>query len=106
MEAVLVEVQRYTLEKNFKTSVIERVNAEIRRLWAEDIDFRIKATTGQQNRFSFRQIQAARIWYASGWTKEKIFDTLQRLDSKKISMDQLERLLKGETYASIPDVLI
>jgi len=63
-------------------------------------------TTNQQNRFSFRQIQAALIWDASGLPKEKILESLHKIDTKKIGMDQFERLLKEETYASIPDVLI
>ena len=106
LENILVDVQRQSLKNHFKTDVIERVNNELRKLWAEDIDFRIKATTGQHNRFSYQQIKAARIWHSSGWSNAKILDYLQKMDSKKISMDQLERLLKGETYASIPDVLI
>jgi len=106
LEAVLADVQQHALKSRFKTADIKHANEEISRLWREDINFRIKATTGQQNRFSLRQIQAARIWDASGWTKEKILESLQRIDAKKIGMDQLERLLKGETYASIPDVLI
>jgi hypothetical protein len=105
-ESVLVDVQCHLLKKQLKTDDIARANAEIARLWAEDMGFRIKATTGQQNRFSFRQIQAARTWHASGWPPEKIFECLQKMDSKEIGMDQLDRLLRGETYASIPDVLI
>jgi len=62
--------------------------------------------TSAKNRFSFDQIIAARIWHSSGWSREKILEYLKKMDSKKISMDQLERLLKGETYASIPDVLV
>jgi hypothetical protein len=38
--------------------------------------------------------------------KGKILESLHKIDTKKIGMDQLERLLKGEIYASIPDVLI
>ena len=106
LETVLVDVQQHNLKKHFKTTNIKRINEEISRLWAQDINFRIMATTGQKNRFSFRQIQAARIWDASGWNKEKILESLQKIDTKKIGMAQLERLLKGETYASIPDVLI
>ena len=106
VEAVLVEVQKHTLNRHFNSADIQKINAEIARLWAEDIHFRINAMTGQQKRFSFRQIQAARIWHFSGWSKEKILEYLRKLDSKEIGIDQLERLLKGETYASIPDVLI
>ena len=106
IESVFVGVQKHQLNRHFNSNEAEKVNAEIARLWAEDMNFRINAMTGQQNRFSFRQIQAARIWHACGWAKEKIFEYLKRLDSKGIGMDQLQRLLKGETYASIPDVLI
>jgi hypothetical protein len=106
LEAVLVDVQRHSLKKHFKTTDMKRVNDEIARLWREDIHFRINATTNHQNRFSYQQIKAARIWEASGWSNEKILESLHKIDTKKIGMDQLERLLKGETYASIPDVLV
>jgi len=106
MEAVLVDVQKFNLKKHFKTTDIKRIKDEITRLWREDINYRIKATTGAMNRFSYRQIQAARIWDASGWSKEKILESLPMIDTKKIGMDQLVRLLKGDTYSSIPDVLL
>ena len=106
-ESVLVDVQRHSLEKLFKTAVIERENVEIARLWAEDSEYRINVMTNRQNRFSLRQIQAARIWYASGWLVEKIFACLQKLDAeRKISEEQLERLLSGKTYSTIPEVLM
>jgi hypothetical protein len=106
VESILVEVQRHTFEKHFKTAVMERVNAEIARLWAEDIGYRVSVMTNRQNRLSYRQIQAARIWYASGWLTEKILENLRKLDSREISEEQLERFLRGETYASIPEVLM
>jgi len=106
IEAILVEVQRHTLSKNFNSTDIQRVNAEIARLWAEDINYRIKVTTGRHNRFSYHQIQSARVWYACGWDNEKILENLRKMDAKDIGLDQLQRLLRGETYASIPDVLI
>jgi len=105
-ESVLVDVQQFSLKKHFNTNLIERMKAAVSRLWAENIYYRINATTNHQNRFSFRQILAARIWHSSGWDKEKILEHLQRIDDKKIGMEQLEKLLKGETYASIPDVLV
>ena len=106
LESVLVDIQQASLKKHFNTSVMERVKSLLSRLWAENIYFRVNAITGAKNRFSFRQIQAARIYQSSGWSKEKILEYLQKMDSKKIGIDQLERLLKGETYASIPDVLV
>ena len=66
IEALLVEVQKHALNKNFHSTDMNRINAEIARLWAEDINFRVKATTGQRNRFSFKQIQSARVWHACG----------------------------------------
>jgi hypothetical protein len=106
IEALLVEVQKHALNKNFHSTDMNRINAEIARLWAEDINFRVKATTGQRNRFSFKQIQSARVWHACGWSNVKILDSLRKIDAKEIGMDQLEKLLRGETYKSIPDVLI
>ncbi|MDR2596362.1 MAG: hypothetical protein LBC76_03465, partial [Treponema sp.] len=106
LESVLVDVQQNLLKKHFNTTNMKRVNYEISRLWMEDINYRINVTTHHNNRFSFPQIQAARIWEASGWSKEKIFESLHKIDAKELNMDQLDRLLKGETYASIPDVLI
>jgi hypothetical protein len=106
IETVLAAIQRHSLAKHFNTSNLRRINAEISRLWAEDISYRINVITGHDNRFSLRQIQAARIWHASGWPAEKILDCLQGMDDKKIGMDQLGRLLQGKTYASIPDVLV
>jgi len=106
VESILVNVQQFSLKKHFKTDVVERINAAISRLWAENVHFRVNAMTHAHNRFSFEQILAARIWHSSGWTNEKILEHLKKMDSKKISMEQLEKLLKGETYSSIPDVLV
>jgi len=106
VEPVLVEVQRHLLNRHFSTADIKRVNAEIARLWAEDTGYRINVMTNRHNRLSFRQIQAARTWHASGWPLEKIFARLQKMDSREISMEQLEKLLRGETYSSIPEVLM
>jgi hypothetical protein len=105
LESVLVEIQKKNLEMNLQTTNIHKINELIAKYWAEDINFRINAMTSQHNRFSFRQIQAARIWYASGWTIDKIFENLRSLEPKELNRDQLERLLNGETYHSIPDVL-
>jgi hypothetical protein len=106
LETVLADVQRHTLNAHLNSGISNRINGAIARLWAVDIYFRINATTKQRNRFSFEQIQAARIWYASGWPKEKILENLRKIDTKKVGMDQLEQLLAGKTYALIPDVLV
>jgi hypothetical protein len=105
LESILVEVQKANLIKIFSSSDPQKINAELVRLWREDMDFRIKATTGQHNRFSYKQIKAARLWHASGWSNDKILENLLKIDNKDISIDQLVQLLKGETYAEIPDVL-
>jgi hypothetical protein len=106
VESILVDVQKAGFKQACHSTDPDKINAEIARLWSEDLDFRIKATTNQHNRFSLKQIQAARIWHASGWPVDKILDYLQKLDNKQISLDQLEKLLKGETYSAIPDILI
>jgi len=106
VESILADVQRHSFERHFKTSRIDQVNAIIASLWAKDPHYRISVITNRQNRFSFRQIQSARIWHASGWKPEKILACLHQLESRTISMKQLEKLLWGETYASIPDVLM
>ena len=106
VESMLVDIQKFSLKKHFNTAVMERVKSILSKMWAENIFFRVNAMTSAKNRFSFDQIIAARIWHSSGWSREKILEYLKKMDSKKISMDQLERLLKGETYASIPDVLV
>jgi len=54
IEAFLVEVQRHTLSKNFHSTDILRINAEIARLWAEDIN---KARKGMGIRVVGRLIQ-------------------------------------------------
>jgi hypothetical protein len=106
IETVLAAIQRHSLIRHFNTADMRRINAEISRLWAEDINYRINVITGHDNRFSLKQIKAARIWHASGWPAEKILACLQEMDQKRIGVDQLERLLQGKTYASIPDVLV
>jgi hypothetical protein len=106
LESVLTDVQQHTYKKYIDSGTTKRVNAEIARLWAFDIFYRINATTKHYNRFSFEQIQAARIWHASGWPKEKILENLKNIDNKKIGMEQLESLLVGKTYSLIPDMLV
>ena len=81
-------------------------NAKLAALWQSDIDFRIRTMTGQAKRLSYRQIRSARIWQASGWAIDKILAHLNGMDGRAVTMDQLQRLLDGKTYESIPHVLI
>jgi hypothetical protein len=67
---------------------------------------RLKSVAYFEQAFSFPQIQAARIWHACGWPDKKILENLRKMDSKDIGTNQLERLLREDTYASIPDVLM
>ena len=62
--------------------------------------------TGQAKRLSYRQIRNARIWHAAGWLLEKILLTLNGMDDRVVTQEQLERLLSGKTYESIPHVLV
>ena len=55
---------------------------------------------------SYRQIRNARIWHAAGWLLEKILLTLNGMDDRVVTQEQLERLLSGKTYESIPHVLV
>ena len=82
-------------------------NAKLAELWANDIDFRIKAITNQANHFSYTQIQAARMLLASGWDFDKIYEYITKIDdTKSITKERLTMLLNGVTYKSIPDVLL
>jgi hypothetical protein len=82
------------------------VNEKIRKLWAENMDFRIKVTTSEERRFSFSQIQAIRIWEASGWSEQQILDQINSKSSYQYNIDQINNLLAGRTYAKIPFILI
>jgi hypothetical protein len=62
--------------------------------------------TNQGNRLSYRQIRCARIWHASGWSIDKILENLTGLDGRAVTLEQLQRLLDGKSYESIPHVLI
>ena len=81
-------------------------NEKLAALWKTDIDFRIRTMTGQAKRLSYRQIRNARIWHAAGWLLEKILLTLNGMDDRVVTQEQLERLLSGKTYESIPHVLV
>jgi hypothetical protein len=76
------------------------------RLWEIDIGFRIRAMTNQANRLSYRQIRNARLWHACGWSTDKIVENLMGMDGRVVTHEQVQRLLDGKSYATIPHVLI
>ncbi|ARE42455.1 hypothetical protein RGUI_0097 (plasmid) [Rhodovulum sp. P5] len=77
----------------------------IARLWAEDLDFRIGATCGRADRLSQLQITFARIWSACGWDEDKIAGKLNGIDHRRANTGQVRRLLSGQSYNEIPNVL-
>lgn len=82
-------------------------NEKLAQLWRQNIKFRITAMTNRADRMSYKQISNARIWHASGWSEDKILRHINKMEeSRRISLDQLLRLLTGKTYQSIPHVLI
>ena len=81
-------------------------NAKLARLWEIDIGFRIRAMTNQANRLSYRQIRNARLWHACGWSTDKIVENLMGMDGRVVTHEQVQRLLDGKSYATIPHVLI
>jgi len=81
-------------------------NAKLAALWRENIQFRIKAMTNAQCRMSYRQIRAARIWDAAGWSLEKIHEYINGMDGRQVSLEKLQRLLDGKSYETIPHLLI
>jgi hypothetical protein len=62
--------------------------------------------TNQQRRLSYNQICNARIWDAAGWPIEKIHAHINGMDERAVSIDQVERLLAGKSFETIPHVLI
>jgi hypothetical protein len=84
----------------------DHTNEKLAELWETNIEFRIKAITGHANRLSYKQIRNARIWHASGWPIDKILARLNEMDDRVVTLEQLQRLLDGKTYQSIPHVLI
>lgn len=81
-------------------------NPKLAALWQKDIGFRIRTMTGQARRMSYNQICSARILEASGWPIQKIHERLNGKDGREFSVSQLESLLSGKTYESIPHVMI
>lgn len=83
-----------------------QTNLKLAALWQDDIRFRIKAMTNSARRLSYQQICSARIWDAAGWAMEKIHAHIHGMDGRACCLSQLQQLLVGKTYASIPHVLI
>jgi len=105
-EEVLVELHMENMRILSKEYNIEYKKEKMKKLW-EELTERIKFMTRQYNRFSLTQIQNARTMFLSGYDIEKIYTNLKELDeSKIITIQQLEKLLKNETYESIPYTLL
>jgi hypothetical protein len=86
---------------------VHQPNAKLVARWREDMVFRIKAMTHQGCRMSYPQICNARIWHASGWSIQKIHAALIGMEEgRSVTQDQVQSLLEGKTYSSIPHVLI
>lgn len=83
----------------------QHTNEKLAALWRDDIAFRIRAMTSQNNRLSYLQIRSARIWHAAGWALKKIFEKIKGMEDRVIQEDQISRLLDGKTYQTIPHVL-
>jgi hypothetical protein len=83
-----------------------QTNAKLAALWQESIEFRIKAMTYQGCRMSYPQIRCARIWHAAGWSLEKIHANLTGLDGRALKLSQVQRLLEGKSYETIPHLIV
>jgi len=81
-------------------------NKKLAQLWQENIQFRISAMTHQSCRLSYQQIRNARIWHAAGWEPAKIQALLEGMGGREASLDQVQRLLEGKSYQTIPHVLL
>lgn len=81
-------------------------NPKLAELWRDDVAFRIGAMTNRSDRLSYTQVVNARMLHASGFAVEKIHDMLKLMEDRDISLDQVQRLVQGETYSTIPFVLI
>lgn len=106
-ESELIKMEDFNLKQIMKGKNNNLRNEKLAELWATDINFRIKAITNQKHHFSYEQIQCARLLNASGWEMEKIFENIKKISNdKEININQLENLLIGNTYSSIPYVLL
>ena len=101
-EDMLVDLQLENMHKLSKSLGLEYRKEKMHELW-KNIEKRIELMTKQYNRFSYNQINTARTLHFSGYSIEKIFEVVKDIDnSKVITIDRLEKLLKGETYETIP----
>lgn len=106
-ESEMIKMENVNLKQILKNKNSNFKNEKLAELWANDINFRISAITNQKHHFSYDQIQCARLLYASGWEMEKIFDNIKKIDTnKEINISQLDDLLLGNTYSSIPYVIL
>ena len=106
-ESEMIKMENFNLKQILKNKNSNFKNEKLAELWANDINFRISAITNQKHHFSYDQIQCARLLYASGWEIEKIFDNIKKIDTnKEINIRQLDDLLLGNTYSSIPYVIL
>lgn len=83
--------------------------SKLAELWRTDLQYRIKAMTTQHNRISYAEIRAARVYHASGWALEKIRDRLNTLrdgHQRMLSEAQVQHLVSGRTYSTIPHVMV
>lgn len=106
IDALLETVVTRSLRSPTMGEALHQTNAKLAALWQEDIAFRIRAITNQDRHMSYPQICNARIWNASGWPLEKIHAALDGMDGRSLKLEQLQGLLDGKTYSSIPHVLI
>lgn len=106
-ESELLKMEDFNLKQIQKNQGEKVKNEKLAELWANDINFRIKAITNQNHHFSYEQIQCARLLFSSGWDLEKILENIKKLNTEKdININQLNNLLNGDTYSSIPYVLL
>jgi len=105
-ESEFIQIQNHMLRTIVDNKNQNIKNEKLAAMWAEDIQFRIQMMTSQMNRFSYSQIQAARVLHAADWNIEKIYEYLKKISDKNISMEQLKNLLSGKTYATIPDIIL
>jgi hypothetical protein len=105
-EVELEEIVNSSLRQDGIDTKTTYKNEKLAQLWRENIRFRIDAMTSRNDRLSYKQILNARIWHASGWDLQKIHENITSMETRDISKEQVQRLLSGLTYESIPHVLV